>query len=249
MNVALARVLYAHALVAAPRLALGRLAPLGRLLGDPRLGMAGVFLLLRRVLPNRYPLDRDVAASTSPRAAPRADARLRGDRSAAATAVRVDRRGTRRNRACSSWFATGARSTPGRLRSDDGVLATCRSPPAYLNGSHALRCRLELRRLQYGALLRLVAGGRSARRRPSDATAATRCSDPARRRLEQRPSIEEKAQPFPGEILRGGVGGEPGADQKRDSPRTTVATLMPWLKVDDPEAVFETLLLGDPPRQ
>jgi hypothetical protein len=60
MNVALARVLYAHALVAAPRLALGRLAPLGRMVGDPRLGMAGVFLSLRRVLPNRYPLDRDV---------------------------------------------------------------------------------------------------------------------------------------------------------------------------------------------
>ena len=60
MNVALVRVLYAHALVAAPRLALGRLAPLGRLVGDPRLGMAGVFLSLRRVLPNRYPLDRDV---------------------------------------------------------------------------------------------------------------------------------------------------------------------------------------------
>ena len=60
MNVALARVLYAHALVGAPRLALGRLAPLGRLVGDPRLGMAGVFLSLRRVLPNRYPLDRDV---------------------------------------------------------------------------------------------------------------------------------------------------------------------------------------------
>jgi hypothetical protein len=60
MNVALVRVLYAHALVAAPRLALGRLAPLGRLVGDPRVGMAGVFLSLRRVLPNRYPLDRDV---------------------------------------------------------------------------------------------------------------------------------------------------------------------------------------------
>jgi hypothetical protein len=42
MNVALARVLYAHALVAAPRLALGRLAPLSRVLGDPRLGFAGV---------------------------------------------------------------------------------------------------------------------------------------------------------------------------------------------------------------
>jgi hypothetical protein len=60
MNVALARVLYAHALAAAPRLALGRLAPLGRLLGDPRLGMAGLFLSLRRVLPNRYPLTLDV---------------------------------------------------------------------------------------------------------------------------------------------------------------------------------------------
>ena len=60
MNVALLRVLYAHALAAAPRLALGRLAPLGHLLGDPRLGMAGVFLSLRRVLPNRYPLALDV---------------------------------------------------------------------------------------------------------------------------------------------------------------------------------------------
>ena len=39
-HVALARVLYAHALVGAPRLALGRLAPLGHI-GDPRLGMAG----------------------------------------------------------------------------------------------------------------------------------------------------------------------------------------------------------------
>jgi hypothetical protein len=38
MNVALARVLYAHALVAAPRLALGRFAPLSRVLGDPGSG-------------------------------------------------------------------------------------------------------------------------------------------------------------------------------------------------------------------
>ena len=60
MNVALVRVLYAHALAAAPRLALGRFAPLGRLLGDPRLGMAGVFLSLGRVLPDRYPLEFDV---------------------------------------------------------------------------------------------------------------------------------------------------------------------------------------------
>jgi hypothetical protein len=60
MNVALGRVLYAHALVAAPRLALGPFAPLGRLLGDPRLGMAGEFLSLGRVLPDRFPLARDV---------------------------------------------------------------------------------------------------------------------------------------------------------------------------------------------
>ena len=60
MNVALVRVLYAHALAGAPRLALGRVAPLGRVLGDPRLGMAGAFLSLRRVLPNRYPLALDV---------------------------------------------------------------------------------------------------------------------------------------------------------------------------------------------
>jgi hypothetical protein len=60
LNVVLIRVLYAHALVGAPRLALGRLAPLGRPLGDPRLGMAGVFLSLGRVLPDRYPVDDDL---------------------------------------------------------------------------------------------------------------------------------------------------------------------------------------------
>jgi hypothetical protein len=60
MNVALGRVLYAHALVASPRLALGRFAPLGRVLGDPRLGMAGAFLSLGRVLPDRYPLGDEV---------------------------------------------------------------------------------------------------------------------------------------------------------------------------------------------
>lgn len=62
LNVALVRVLYAHALVAAPRLALGRFARLGGILGDPRLGMAGAFLSLGRVLPDRYPLARDLYA-------------------------------------------------------------------------------------------------------------------------------------------------------------------------------------------
>jgi hypothetical protein len=62
MNMALARVLYTHAVVAAPKLALGRLGPLGRVVGDPRLGLAGVFLSLRRVLPDRYPLALGVAS-------------------------------------------------------------------------------------------------------------------------------------------------------------------------------------------
>ena len=65
LNVVLLRVLFAHALVAAPRMALGYLAPIGRLLGDPRLGMAGAFLSLRRVLPDRYPLAGDVEAYRS----------------------------------------------------------------------------------------------------------------------------------------------------------------------------------------
>ena len=60
LNVVLVRVLYAHALVAAPSLALGPLAALGPVLGDPRLGMAGAFLSLRRVLPDRYPLASEV---------------------------------------------------------------------------------------------------------------------------------------------------------------------------------------------
>ena len=62
VNLVLVRVMYAHALVAAPRLALGWLAPLGRLLGDPRVGMTGIFLSLSRVLPDRYPLDDDLGA-------------------------------------------------------------------------------------------------------------------------------------------------------------------------------------------
>jgi hypothetical protein len=60
MNVVLCRVLYAHALVAAPRASLGWLRPLAPLLGDPRLGMAGIFLQLSRVLPDAYPLTEDV---------------------------------------------------------------------------------------------------------------------------------------------------------------------------------------------
>jgi hypothetical protein len=56
LNVALLRVLYAHALVANPRLALGHLAPVGPVLGDPRLRMVAAYLSLGRVLPDHYPL-------------------------------------------------------------------------------------------------------------------------------------------------------------------------------------------------
>ena len=60
INVVLLRVLCAHALVAEPRLALGWLAPAGRAVGDPRIGMTGIFLSLSRVLPDSYPLGDDV---------------------------------------------------------------------------------------------------------------------------------------------------------------------------------------------
>jgi hypothetical protein len=60
INLILVRVLYAHALVAAPRLALSWLWPVAPMLGDPRVGMTGIFLSLSRVLPDRYPLRRDL---------------------------------------------------------------------------------------------------------------------------------------------------------------------------------------------
>ncbi len=61
LNVVLLRVLYAHALMSAPRLALGWLAGLGPALGNPRLALTGVFLSLSRILPDQYPLKRDLA--------------------------------------------------------------------------------------------------------------------------------------------------------------------------------------------
>ena len=57
MDVALIRVLYAHCLITDPRLALGRFAPVARLLADPRWRGADLFLSLHNILPNRYPLD------------------------------------------------------------------------------------------------------------------------------------------------------------------------------------------------
>ena len=55
LNVVLSRVLYAHALVAAPRLALGLVARGGPILGDPRRGTVDLFLAMGRVLPDDYP--------------------------------------------------------------------------------------------------------------------------------------------------------------------------------------------------
>src|SRR5262245_5059933 len=48
------------ALVSAPRLALGSLVGIGPVLGDPRLAVTGIFLSLSRIVPDRYPLERDV---------------------------------------------------------------------------------------------------------------------------------------------------------------------------------------------
>jgi hypothetical protein len=60
INLVLVRVLFAHALVAAPRLALSWLSPLAPVLGDPRLAITGIFLHLSRVLPDHYPLRKDL---------------------------------------------------------------------------------------------------------------------------------------------------------------------------------------------
>jgi hypothetical protein len=57
MDVALGRVLFVHALVADPRLALGRwLWPIGARLGDPRWPGAELYLSMRNILPDHYPL-------------------------------------------------------------------------------------------------------------------------------------------------------------------------------------------------
>lgn len=60
INLVLMRVLYAHALVSAPRLALGWLASVAPALGDPRVRMTGIFLSMSRILPATYPLGDDV---------------------------------------------------------------------------------------------------------------------------------------------------------------------------------------------
>ncbi|MFE2533656.1 hypothetical protein [Streptomyces sp. NPDC059371] len=56
MNVALLRVLFTHAMLVRPRLMLGRLAPLGPRLVDPRYGTVKWFLDLGRSFPSVYPV-------------------------------------------------------------------------------------------------------------------------------------------------------------------------------------------------
>ena len=56
MDVAIARLVCVHAMVIRPRLAVGRLALAGRLIGDPRWRGADMFLSLHNILPDRYPL-------------------------------------------------------------------------------------------------------------------------------------------------------------------------------------------------
>jgi len=61
INLVLVRLMYAHALVSAPRLALSWLAPTARYLGDPRRAMTGIFLSISRVLPDLYPLEGELS--------------------------------------------------------------------------------------------------------------------------------------------------------------------------------------------
>ncbi len=73
MDVALGRVLFIHALVADPRMALGRwLSPIGARLGDPRWPGAELNLSMRNVLPDHYPLAGETIGASSPARTPSA---------------------------------------------------------------------------------------------------------------------------------------------------------------------------------
>jgi hypothetical protein len=133
MNVALLRVLYAHALNAAPRLALGRFHLLGRLLGDPRLGWP------------EHSSHSAACSQTAIRSAKTSAAISPSSTvSAECSTMRLSCRGCsactsgppRRfaSPACSTWFATATRSTPGHTSSDTfGAPPTCHSQGASSN--------------------------------------------------------------------------------------------------------------------
>ena len=107
--------------------------PLGRVVGDPRLGMAGVFLSLGRVLPDRYPLTLDVERYIAD------EQRLGRMLDYAVIVPRLQRlyewsAGSWATHACSGWFATATRSTPGPSRSDMcGTRGTCHPQHACSN--------------------------------------------------------------------------------------------------------------------
>ena len=147
MNVALARVLYAHALNAAPRLALGQLAALGRVVGDPRLGMAGVFLSLHRVLPTQLSTRVRRRELHRRRTTSRPTARLRGARPSATERYTSGGPMSSPSRACSSSFATATRSMPGLTRSD---VCGARPPDAVLGRGTRTHHASSLRRPSRG---------------------------------------------------------------------------------------------------
>ena len=57
MDVTLLRVLYAHALVSDGALALGRLSFISALIGHPRARTPAVFLAMKHILPESYPIE------------------------------------------------------------------------------------------------------------------------------------------------------------------------------------------------
>ncbi len=144
MNVVLCRVLFTHALVAAPRLALGWMRPLAPFLGDPRLGMAGILLSLSRVLPEEYPLRDPVVDVPRHRAQLRTTGRLRRHRPAAAAALRVvgarvGRTGAARVRARRrADVCVAVRGTPrlGTTQLDDRPVRSPEAPPDTKGARH-----------------------------------------------------------------------------------------------------------------
>ena len=79
INLVLVRVLYAHAMVAAPRLAMSWLWPIGPVLGDPRLMMTGIFPVPLARATRSVPAARRPAALRRPRARLRPFPRCRRD--------------------------------------------------------------------------------------------------------------------------------------------------------------------------
>ena len=139
MNVALARVLYAHALVAAPRLALGRFGSLARVLGDPRLGIVGVFLSLRLSFPTRI-RSSATSSGTSPTSSVLVGcSTTRSSLPGCSCSTSGPRRSSSRL-GCSGLFAKVVRSTRGRMRRHVWRPSGCRSQA---DSSNASRSRAE----------------------------------------------------------------------------------------------------------